>query len=437
MRAIFKAVWSLGFMVIAATSAQAQRFDGVDWAVPAGLKLADNWTTACPLRCTVYEGTEPTFEDQWPLLIVHEPATSADKFLAAWSASHFSEDEFVPQIIQRDTSDIGGGLKMTMILANTEEIDPDRPSRASVSVLMMLDNQGVVLPLEIAAFSRDDLALRMNAATELISSAKINPVAAKGAIGKTDAANAAATKAIATGYGRGERLQLYMSSQIQIGNTWGMSGLEMTSTRVSTIYAVLPGGVLLTSIPDSFRMPSIALARSNGTLGSWTKTAAGVDVVMPDGKRKSLRVAGDQLIADDGSHGLIPVLSVKQLAGRYETTTVSSTGGMAVGNPTMTASRADSGLVLGADGRFTQSRDSSTMVSGPNIGGGVGNSETQSGRWTYDGAALMLTLVPDGGEPARSGPFFCYGCDADKITSENWDWNVLGGEEWWRANKEN
>lgn len=107
-----------------------------------------------------------------------------------------------------------------------------------------------------------------------------------------------------------------------------------------------------------------------------------------------------------------------------------------MGSDTFIASRADFLLVLKPDGRFEQSVASYTSASGSSFALGTGNDDLVNGNWMYDPAAYTLTLRPEGGAPVISAPFFCFGCSKADVKTANWDWFVLGQDNWWMANKD-
>ncbi len=417
-------------------SAAAESFPGVTWTKPRLMITVENWTTHCPAQCIVYEGDEDRGEEAWPLVVVHSPVTGEPSaFYTRWAEAIERGDNETVSLIGNDVRALEDGASLHAYVAYTEAEGVTRGRDASM--LFMYVSKGVIVPIEIKAFDKEDLAERTDDVTAILGSLKLDAAKASAALASDAADLAAKRAAIDKGFAAAGRVKLYMRSEIVIGTTFGLGGLEMTNDRSTTVYALLPGGVMLTALPDTFRKPDLERLKANGDVGSWSKTAAGYALVMPDGSRRSVGLnASGELVDGDESYPLVNPLTSRDLPGRYETLSVSTAGGMATGNATMIATRSDSSLDLGADGRFRQGRESYVSVSGPNIGGGVGNNDVVTGRWTFDPAAYMITLTPDDGTPAVSGLFFCYSCDAATVGDENWDWNVLGGEKWWRANKD-
>lgn len=420
---------------LAALPASADSFPGVTWTTPSLMIRSEAWSTNCPARCIAYQGDEDRGQDSWPLIVVHAPVTgAADDFFESWSKAIETQSGESVELVGSDSRALEDGNTLYSYLAYTEEAGY---GGRDISMLLIHGSGDVLVTLEIKAFDDEDIAGRLDAASAMLESLRVDPARARTAISGDAADLASKAAAIDEGFLAGGRVRLYMQSQIMIGSTYGLGGLQITNDRVTTAFALLPGGVLLTGLPDNFRKPDLVRMKADGEVGAWTKTPAGYAFELPDGTLKSATInkAGELVIGNE-TYPLVDPLTAREMPGRYETISVSTAGGLAVGNSTMIASRFDGSLVLQANGQFEQGRDSYVSISGPDIGGGTGSNDLVTGRWTFDPASYMLTLKPDDGTPAISGLFFCYFCDAATINDENWDWNVLGGEKWWRANKD-
>ncbi len=408
-------------------------FAGVSWQAPAGMKQSDQWDVPCPAACRMYQGASEDNLENWPLVIVHQPAEgTTDAYQQRWTRAYELHNEEKVEVARKFSEPVPGGA-MTAIVAYTEE---DSGRTRSASMLFIIERDGLLMPVEIAAFDADDFESRIGQAGALMESIVMDPAKAKASVQATNADIANKTSAIEKAYAGGGKTLLYMYTQSGMRTGYGLGGMQLEHYRNSTTYALLPSGVLLTELPDSLRKPDIAKAAASGEVGTWSKAGSGYTVRMPDGATKTLRAVDGGLNDGENHLNLIDPLSPAHLPERYGSASFSTAGGMAVGSETMIASSAEYGLRLARDGTFEQSRDSYTSASGGNFALGTGSDSAVTGRWNYDPAAYTLTLTPSDGSPPVTGPFFCYGCSKSDVRTANWDWNVLGSEKWWAENIE-
>ncbi len=417
----------------ALSAARLDPFAGVSWTVPASLELTDAYTVVCPASCKSYQGSSGETRDEWPLVVVHQPVTqSAADYLKRWRAAHLKADDYDPEIANQ-MSEASGQGNLTGVIAYTED---DSGRTRETSFLLLYETQGVLVPVEVAAFDQEDLESRLSDATALLESVRVDAVNAKANIAAIESGLKAQIAAIDKAYGVGKEAMLFVNTQSGVRPDYGMAGMEIQSYRDTTVYALVPGGALFTEIPDTLRKPDLNAALAENTLGSWSASGSNYAITMPDGSKKTLRRTAQGVNDGEIDLSLVDRLSAAHVPGRFESIAVSSAGGMGVGSDTFIASRADFSLLLKPDGQFEQSVSSYTSASGSAFALGTGNDDLVRGNWRYDPASYTLNLQPEGGAPPISKPFFCFGCSKADVKTANWDWFVFGEDDWWMANIE-
>lgn len=209
----------------------------------------------------------------------------------------------------------------------------------------------------------------------------------------------------------GEPLRLFLTTRFR-------------GRRIDDLLVFMPHGVLA------------EIDNGRATMARWRSISGGFELSI-NGKTAPLRLAklpsGRAGLTGSGlTYVEIPRLTEASLAGRYETMSAGGSGG----GPMLSVSHyGRKALVLTPDHRFvlgssssTTATDKSTVVAAARDGG-------ISGKWRYEPASYTLTLEPDNGKPALSGPTFPSFLGAlsnDRTT----DWMVLGADTWWRDGME-
>ncbi len=419
--------------------AQQERFPGLSWRPPSGMEETDAWSVACPSRCVMYEGAAR--DEDWPLIIVHEPIPGTfETFRKMWIAAQARDN---PEAVTESLGIEAGRLKNERRIEVSmydlkDDADDDSPQAA---VLLLLEQDGVIVPVEVYGYDIENVSARLSAASNFLETMRLDPASVKSARAKVDTQISALTAAMNAGYARGEKATLFMNVETGVRNTWTLGGMELLAYREENILAFLPGGVLLEEAPsEGYRRPDLKRLFDTNRLGSWSAVPGGFSVKHADGRSATYKFGAKDgnartLKGPDFNWTEVPRYTVGELAGTYETIDTASAGGMGTGLPTAIFSRADQFLTLTSNRRFEMRREAQTLVSGPNIGGGTSSEETIKGSWTYDPAAYTISLVPDDGSPPIEGPF--HGgpgtTPSQMKPGESLDWRVLDGERWWKS----
>jgi hypothetical protein len=163
-----------------ALPAAAEGFEGVSWSRPSLMVTADHWSTSCPARCVVYQGDEDRDQESWPLVVVHAPVTgAASAFYSKWaSAIERADDETVSPIGNQSSAlDTGATLHIYISYTEAEGVTSGRDT----SMLFLHEKDGVIVPVEIKSFYKDELGERMDEATAILESLRLDAVMARAA----------------------------------------------------------------------------------------------------------------------------------------------------------------------------------------------------------------------------------------------------------------
>jgi hypothetical protein len=413
------------------------RFTGMSWTKPAGMVETDGWTTICPERCVVYEGTE----EDWPLVIVHEPVTDGLAAFKAKLEAELRKEDPEGSIITEDTrGGVDGDFTLTMTLLERKD-DPD-DGRPDYSLLLFLETGGVGAPIELFSLNREDLATRTDVLGEIADTLNINAAQIRQARTARNTELATLQKAMEAAYTRGETARLFMNVYAGVRNELAIGGgLNLVSFREENIRAFLPGGVFLDAAPDEgYRKPDLKRLSDEGRLGRWAAIPGGFAVTHADGRKETFRTGppndGAATLSDsDETFTEIPRYTSKALAGTYETISTFSAGTASYSVATV-FTRSDSALLLSPSGTFEMSRSSFVAASGDSFALSRGPNETNiKGRWSYDPASYTLTLTPTDGSPVLTGPFHGgpFGRPDGIKPGESTDWRVFANEKWWKS----
>ena len=439
IRSTFLAIVTLAIPVLPAL---AGPFEGIDWAVPAGMQVAEKSAAKCPDHCVVLEGERPRYQSVSPWILLHQPvALPAERAFAAWQAAYEAKTDDPVTVLSTETQGTGESVAHVWTVCRESRCADDED--ADASLFIVLQAHGLSFPVELQAHDRFDFGGRAPALSQLISSVKIDADKALAAIRRSkaeavtqqaarDAAVAKRTRLVDEGYAAGGKAALYFTTEQHMVNRYTFTGLQMQAERNTEALAFLPGGVLVIGVPDNLRHPNFEQLAARDRVGSWTKAANGYLVSLPDVKTQRLNLDSAGRLSWRKSL-LLPIAaySPKQLVGGYAS--MNSSGGGAGGGDVMVRSHANFALTLGADGRYTRAADSFTAVLSTHVTAGAGKKGSLGGRWTYDPASYMLTLTPDDGSDPLSGPTFCQLCTRSSKDGPTGDWTVLGNQNWWAA----
>lgn len=410
------------------------RFEGVTWQDPAGMELTSGIVSSCPSRCLTYRGSGDS-KDWWPILRVHEgvigPAQTALNRLSA----ALKRDGSVLRVLKDGKEQVG---TVTVRLLTLEIKDYAEDSSPDFAVVLLLEQGGVTLPLELHAFGQSDLTgPRFAALAALADTVKLSPEVIKKDVLARDAEFARLAKAMADGYAKGERAQVYDYSDSGVRNEFSGGGLQLVAYVNTSTAAFLPGGIFLDrpGEPD-YRAPDLRRMGKGELPARWRSVPGGFEVTAPDGAVTRYtfgKVAGAQrsLTKNNETFWEIPRLKAADLTGIFSSISTSSSGGPLAPNNFAVYSRSDADLQLLPDGRYRSSNQSFTSVSASNVAGGTGQNTAAGGRWSYDPASYTLTLTPGGGGQ-RTGPTYTHTFAPDARQKGSIDWTLLGDDRWWK-----
>lgn len=412
--------------------AATPRYVGVTWTDPTGMKLSDT-NHNCPGRCVVYE-QEKSYS--YPLLRVHEAVIGSGpqtlKTLMAWMKDSGGETvKVIEKALDKDVVNVG---PVTAYFSLLTRGDGPNDSRPDYSLLVLLEQGGVTVPLEQFGLKKADLEAHIKEMLELLNSVKLDPAAIKKDLTARDAAFTQAAQAVKNGYARGERVRLYTWSESGVRNVYTPSGLQLRAFNNTGSLAFLPGGVFLEDARDGYRTPDLR-ATGNGELPArWKSVGGGYQVTWPDGKTTLYKLEkGTQSRIRQGNRTYqeIPALSAKDVIGTFSTkySNTSGTGGTAVN------SSGNLDVKLLPNGRYEDRSDTYTSVISSNVTAGSGDKKATGGKWAYDPASYTLTLSPDGGGK-QSGLTYTqvFTPAARQIKGEgSVDWLFMGRTGWWKS----
>lgn len=388
------------------------------------------------------EGKEPQYRSASPWILLHQPvALSPDEAFAQWQSAYKAKTDDSVTVLSQETQ--GGGDSLAHVWQVCCETHCANDANADASLFIVLQAKGLSFPVELQAHRQSDFAGRAPTLSQLIASVRIDSDKGIAAIRRAQAAAIARqtahdvavakfVKLVNDGYAAGGRAALFFSTEQHVVNRYTYTGLQMQIERNTRALAFLPAGVLIIGVPHNLRHPGFATLATNSRVGSWTKAGNGYSVRLTDGT--------SQTLVPDASGRLrwrrsllwpIAAYSPKQLIGGFAS--MRTSGGGAGGDGPMVGSQAKFGLTLGADGHYTRDASSFTSVLSSNVTVGAGNKSSLSGTWSYDSASYMLTLTPDDGSAALTGPTFCNLCTRAKNEGPQGDWTVLGNQNWWAA----
>ncbi|THF66712.1 hypothetical protein E7T06_20640 [Deinococcus sp. Arct2-2] len=421
----------LGASALAATP---NRFAGVAWQDPAGMEVSTSFLTSCPARCLTYRGSGNS-DDWWPLIRVHEGVIGTAQTALNRLSAALKRDGSMLRVLQDGEQQVGA-VKVRLLTLEIKDYADD--SSPDFAVVLLLEQGGVTLPLELVALDREELAgPRFAALAALADTIKLSPEVIRKDVTARDAQFARLTKVITDGYANGERAQVYDSSDSGVRNEFNGGGLQLVAYRDTSTAAFLPGGVFLDrpGEPD-YRAPDLRRMGGGELPLRWRGVSGGFEVMAPDGKvtlYKFGKVAGAQrsLTQNNETFWEIPRLGAADLTGIFSSISTSSSGGPMAPNNFAVYSRSDSDLELLPGGRYRSSNQSFTSVSASNVAGGTGQNTAAGGRWSYDPASYTLTLTPDGGG-VRTGPTYTHTFAPDSRQKDSIDWTLLGDDRWWK-----
>src|SRR5262249_42693564 len=140
--------------------------------------------------------------------------------------------------------------------------------------------------------------------------------------------------AIAAGYGRGEKAEMFLNVDVGVRNEFQVGGLQLVAYRIEHRLMFLPGGVFIDSHDGvkEFRTPDLAWLKEEKLLGSWkrsgenyivTRADGSVTTYRPgkkDGQQRSLTADGKQ------THWEVAHLTAADLIGSYASIDTTTSG---------------------------------------------------------------------------------------------------------------
>ncbi|CAM4228734.1 hypothetical protein [Deinococcus marmoris] len=413
--------------------AATPRFAGVSWKDPADLKVSDR-SGRCPSRCVVYEGKKNGF----PLLRVHEAVIGSGpqtlKTLMAWMQGSEGETVRVVKDAFKAESVRDGAVTAYFFMLERGDRPDDRSP--DYSTLLLLEQGGVTLPLELYGLSRRQVEGSPQGMQDLLDSVKLDPAAIRKDLTARAQAFTQAAQAITNGYARGEKVRLYTWSRSTMRNVYTPSGMQLQAFNDSGQLAFLPGGVFLEDSRANYRAPDLKADGRGELPARWKSVGGNFQVTTPGGKTTVYTVtklSGGQTRIDVGSQAYyeIPALTARDVTGIFSTkyARTSGTGDTAVN------SSGSKDLELLPNGRYEDRGQSFTSLTGPGITAGSGGSKATGGTWSYDAASYVLTLKPEGGG-SRSGPTYTQvfsPANRQIKGSKSVDWLLLGADGWWKS----
>ncbi|OLV15707.1 hypothetical protein [Deinococcus marmoris] len=411
--------------------AATPRYAGVTWTAPADMKLSDR-DHDCPSRCVVYEDKDHEF----PLMRVHEAmlgsAPQTLKTLMAWMKD--SRGETVTVVKNALDKEVVRDGPNTVYFYFLERGDSPDDSSPDYSLLLLVEQGGVTLPLEQFGLSRSQMEGGIEAVVSLYNSVKLDPAAIKKDLAARAQAFVGAAQAIKKGYARGEKVRLYTWSDSGVRNVYTPSGMQLRAFNNTGSLAFLPGGVFLEDSRADYRTPDLKAVGDGELPARWKSVGGGYQVTLPNGQTTLYKLEkGTQPRIREGTRTYqeIPALTAKDVIGTFSTKYSNTSG---AGDTTVNSS-GDLDLNLLPDGRYEDSSQSFTAVTSPNITAGTGNKKAEGGKWSYDAASYTLTLKPDGGG-TRSGPTYTqvFSPAARQIKgNKSVDWLLIGATGWWKS----
>ncbi len=414
--------------------AAVTRFAGVSWQDPTGMELSTSVLNSCPSRCLTYRGSGDSGA-WWPLIRVHEGVIGMTQTALNRLSAAMKRDGSLLRVLKDGEQQVGAVNVRLLTLEIKDDADDSSPDFA---VLLLLEQGGVTLPLELAALNKEELTgPRFAALAALADTIKLNPEVIKKDVAARDAEFARLSNAMTDGYAKGERAQVYAYSNSGVRNEYSGSGLQLVAYVETSTAAFLPGGVFLNrpGEPD-YRSPDLRRMGAGELPLRWRSVPGGFEVTAPNGKVTLYtlgKVAGTQrsLTYNDETFWEIPRLRAADLTGIFSSLSTSSSGGLMAPGSVAVYSRSDSDLELLSGGRYRSSNQSFTAVSGSNIAGSTGQNTAANGRWSYDPASYTLTLKPSGGGQ-RTGPTYTQTFAPDARQQGSTDWTLLGDDRWWK-----
>ncbi|RYG31386.1 MAG: hypothetical protein EON93_13080, partial [Burkholderiales bacterium] len=278
--------------VIAPIAVAQERFAGVKWTPPTGMKEARYGDSHCPGYCKVYEGEE----DSWPRLILHAPivgsADDAPQRYRDGVAKRTGDTMHLDN--SQKAQERGFNITMNAIEQRTKR---DDPGDGDFSIISFINKGDVTLPVELRALSKRRLEGRIPQFAALAESVAIDDAAASAAAKAGKDAITSAVNAVEQGYKRGEKAEMYLYVESGVRNEYRVGGLQLIAYRNEDRLLFLPGGVFVEdgNIKD-FRNPDIAALVDQEKLGTWRRNG-GSYVVTLNGKTSTYspgRTRGDQ-----------------------------------------------------------------------------------------------------------------------------------------------
>lgn len=410
-----------------------ERFAGVKWTPPAGMKEARYGDSHCPGYCKVYEGEE----DSWPRLILHAPiigaADEAPQRYRDGVAQRTGDTMHLDN--SQKAQERGFNITMNAIEQRTKR---DDPGDGDFSIISFINKGDVTLPVELRALSKRRLEGRIPQFAALAESIAIDDAAASASAKASENAIKMATDAVAAGYARGEKAEMYLRAESGVRNEYKVGGMQLVAYRNEDRALFLPGGIFIEdgNVKD-FRKPDIAALMASEKLGTWQRSGGNYVVALNGetiiyspgrtrGDQKSLVPEGSKRELDEIAH-----ITAADLVGTYATINSSMSGGGSSGMATV-ASRSDSKLKILPNGRFEMTRKGWAGVLSSSVTVSTNSDNDVKGSYAWDPLSWMLTLTAEDGTVTRGPMVPSAGQFTAAARQKGGDWNVLGNTRWWR-----
>lgn len=410
-----------------------ERWAGVKWTPPPGMKEIDYGDSHCPGYCTVYEGEE----DSWPRLILHAPiigpADEAPQRYRDDVASRTGDTLHLDN--SQKAQERGFNITMNAIEQRGKR---DDPGDGDFSIISFIAKGDVTLPVELRALSKRRLEGRIPQFAALAESVSIDDAAASASAKAGENAIQMAIKAVEAGYARGEKAEMYLYVDAGVRNEYKLGGMQLVAYRNEDRLLFLPGGIFVEdgNIKD-FRKPDIAALTAQDRLGTWQRSGGNYAVTLNGettiygpgrtrGEQKTLVAQGTKRELDEIAH-----ITAADLVGSYATINSSMSGGGSSGMATV-ASRSDSKLKLLPDGRFEMTRKGWAGVLSSSVTVSTNSDNDVKGTYEWDPLSWMLTLKAEDGTVTRGPMVPGPGQFTAAARKKGGDWNVLGNTKWWR-----